>query len=100
MWLYRVAPKVDRLSPNGYNELEVTRRAFGQVPDPYNAEPRNEAMSAQFERQPMPNGPVPVEANRDAPESELDRWSDRMHAASQDPDNAAWDKAQHAAAQD
>jgi type VI secretion system (T6SS) phospholipase Tle1-like effector len=101
MFLYRVAPKIDRLAPDGYNELEVSRHAKGQVPDAYNAEPRNEALSTQFERQPMPNGPVPgaPELRHEASKSELDQWIDRMYTASQNPDNASWDKMQHETAQ-
>ena len=101
MFLYRVAPKIDRLAPDGYNELEVSRHAKAHVTDAYNAEPRNEALNAQFERQAMPNGPVPgaPELRHEAPRSELDQWIDRMYAASQNPDNAGWDKAQHEASQ-
>lgn len=106
--LYRLAPKVVRLEPGGYNELLVRRREIGHLPDAYNAEPRDEGLSRQFERQMMPNGPVPgaldkkqVEAQQhEVPKSELDQWIDRMYQASQNPDTRIWDKAQHAAAQD
>jgi hypothetical protein len=69
MLLYRVAPKIDRLQPGGYNELEVSRRESRHVADPYNAEPRNETMSRQFEWQAMPNGVLPnaMEQQKDAP---------------------------------
>jgi hypothetical protein len=60
MLLYRIAPKVDRLRPDGYNELEVSSSQFGQVADPYNAEPRDENLSRQFDWQVMPNGPLPA----------------------------------------
>ena len=102
MLLYRMAPQINRLEPGGYNELEVSRHAIAQVPDAYNAEPRDEALSRQFERQPMPNGPVPgaPEPSQAAPKSELDQWIDRMYLASQNPDNPVWDQAQHAAAQE
>jgi hypothetical protein len=100
--LFRLAPKINRLEPDGYNELEVSRREIKHVPDAYNAEPRDEVLSRQFERQAMPNGPVPgaVESSREAQKSELDQWIDRMYQASQNPDNAVWDRAQHSAAQD
>lgn len=100
--LFRLAPKINRLEPGGYNELEVSRREIKQVPDACNAEPRDEVLSRQFERQPMPNGPVPdaLEHSREPPKSELDQWIDRMYQASQNPDNAVWDRAQHNAAQD
>ena len=102
MLLYRIAPKIDRLEPGGYNELEVPRREKHHVPDPYNAEPRNEVLSRQFERQPMPNGPLPDAPARRAgtAPSELDQWIDRMYRASQHPDNAVWDQACHGAAQE
>lgn len=101
MLLYRIAPRIDRLQPDGYNELQVSRREAGHVADPYNAEPRDEMLSRQFERQPMPNAPPPgaLSAPPDAPKGELDQWIDRMYQASQNPDNHVWDKAQHAAAQ-
>ncbi len=101
MWLYRIAPKINRLAPDGYNELEVSRHAARHVPDAYNAEPRDEILNRQFERQPMPNGPVPgaLEMPHEAPQSELDQWIDRMYLASQHPDNAVWDVAQHDVAQ-
>lgn len=100
MLLYRIAPKINRLEPGGYNEREVSRHAMGQVPDAYNAEPRNETLSRQFERQAMPDGPVPgaLEAPHDTTRGELDQWIDRMYLASQNPDNAAWDRVQHEAA--
>ena len=101
MWLFRLMPKINRLEPDGYNELEVSRHAIGHVSDPYNAEPRDEVLNGQFERQPMPNGPVPgaLEQSQTAPKSELDEWIDRMYLASQNPDNAVWDKTQHESAQ-
>ncbi|WP_449426292.1 phospholipase effector Tle1 domain-containing protein, partial [Rhodanobacter lindaniclasticus] len=102
MWFYRVAPKINRLEPGGYNELEVSRHARGLVADAYNAEPRNEVLSRQFERQPMPNGPLPDTPARRASTtpSELDQWIDRMYEASQHPDNGVWDQARHGAAQE
>jgi hypothetical protein len=101
MLLYRLWPKIDRLEPGGYNEREVSRHAMGQVPDACNAEPRNETLNRQFDRQPMPDGPVPgaLEAPHDTMRSELDQWIDRMYLASQNPDNGAWDRVQHEAAQ-
>lgn len=49
--LYRVLPKVNRANPNGYNELLVPARDASVVPDPFNAEPRDEVLNARFERQ-------------------------------------------------
>jgi hypothetical protein len=101
MFLYRVTPKINRLEPGGYNELEVSRHAINHTADAYNAEPRDETLSRQFERQAMPNGPLPgaLEPPPIAPTSDLDQWIDRMYLASQNPDNAVWDKAQHETAQ-
>ena len=101
MFLYRVTPKINRLEPGGYNELEVSRHAISHTADAYNAEPRDEVLSRQFERQAMPNGPLPgaLEPPPIAPTSDLDQWIDRMYLASQNPDNAVWDKAQHETAQ-
>jgi hypothetical protein len=101
MWLYRVAPKIDRLSPDGFNDLEVARRALGHVLDAYNAEPRNEILSDRFERQAMPNAPLPANPQQaHASTVARDPWIDHMYAASQNPDDHAWDTARHAAAQD
>jgi hypothetical protein len=102
MLLYRVAPKIDRLQPGGYNELLVPKREREQVPDAYNSELRDEALSAKFVRQTMPNGPVPgaVHQQTGGPQNELDHWIDRMYQASQSPDNSVWDKAQHGTARD
>lgn len=79
MLLYRVAPKVERDRPEGYNERLVpqeTHRVTTQGPDgptttiirsekagvrdPFNAEPRNESLSAQFEHQPARVGQSPA----------------------------------------
>ena len=51
MLLYRLDRKVDRDTPDGYNELLVPRRDMGKVADPFNAEPRDETLSNRFERQ-------------------------------------------------
>lgn len=50
MLLYRIAPKVNRANPDGYNELLVPRGEMKDVADPFNAEPRDELLNAQFER--------------------------------------------------
>lgn len=49
-------PRVDRATRYGYNELLVPWGTEAQVPDPYNAEPRNEALNAQFEHQRVDTG--------------------------------------------
>jgi hypothetical protein len=100
--LFRLAPKIDRTAPGGYNELEVSRRDIGHVSDPYNAESRYQSFNQQFERQNLPDGSLPAVTRQpeDAPKSELDQWIDRMYQASQNPDSSVWNSAQHRAAQD
>ena len=79
----------------------MARRAFGHVPDAYNAEPRNEALSDRFERQVMPDAPLPSSQQQaHAPADARDPWIEQMYAASQNADDHAWDTARHAAAQD
>src|SRR5690242_2158737 len=67
--LYRVWHKVDRLQPDGYNTLEVPRHhhhGYRVVGDPYNAEPRDEALSRQFDFQGIAIGPVPADPRETA----------------------------------
>lgn len=56
MLIYRLDRKVDRNTPAGYNELLVPKRDSNKVADPYNAEPRDEALSNRFERQTVREG--------------------------------------------
>jgi hypothetical protein len=51
MLIYRLGHKIDRRSPDGYNELLVPKGEMKHVGDPYNAEPRDESLSGRFERQ-------------------------------------------------
>lgn len=63
MFLYRVWDKVDRLEPDGYNTLEAPKHhhhGFRVMGDPYNAEPRDQALSGQFDFGPVAIGPVPA----------------------------------------
>ncbi len=88
MFIYRITPKVDRLKPEGYRELLVPRREIGKVPDPFNNEPRDEAVNARYPRQPMPDGPVPGThaAAVDPKVQAVSAWVDRMLAAAQEND--------------
>lgn len=88
MFIYRITPKVDRLQPEGYNERLVPRRDVGKVADPNNAEPRDEALNATFQRQWMPNGPLPEApmAGRDTGEHTLSLQLDHMLAAARNGD--------------
>ena len=99
--LYEVGYRIDRTKAEGFNETLVDPRDLIRVPDPNNAEARNEALSSRFERQTMPNGPLhnAVTALEGA-RSEMDEWIDRVHAASQNPDGSVWDRMQHQVAQD
>ncbi|SEJ33987.1 T6SS phospholipase effector Tle1-like catalytic domain-containing protein [Frateuria terrea] len=62
-WLYRVWHKVDRLEPDGYNTLEAPKHhhhGYRVTGDPYNAEPRDDALSQQFDFRNVAIGPVPA----------------------------------------
>ena len=99
--IYRLTPDVNRLDADGYVTREVPSDEVGKVADPYNAEPRNNGLNAQFVRQAMPDGPLPgaVAKQNEAPKSELDAWIDRMYAAAQNPDHEVWGRLQHETAQ-
>ena len=62
--LYELDYKVDRNSTDGYNERLVPKREVLTVADPYNAEPRDEALNSQFERQLVKTGEPVVESIR------------------------------------
>ena len=83
--IYRLGRKVDRLSPDGYNELLVPKREAGRVSDPYNAEPRDEVLNRQFEWQAVKTGAQSVtpESAREAPVNDLPSRLDRVLAAGQ-----------------
>lgn len=99
-WLYEMGYRIDRTKPEGFNETLVHPRDLTRVPDPNNAEPRNEALSSRFERQTMPNGPLRnAVATVESAKSEMDDWIDRAYAASQNPDGSVWDQMQHQVAQ-
>lgn len=81
MLLYRILPKVNRANPNGYVELLVPADRAGSVLDPYNAEPRDETLNRQFERQ-------RIDTDRPSPAThtsidELSARLDRLTAAAQ-----------------
>lgn len=80
-------PRVDRATRYGYNELLVPWGTEAQVPDPYNAEPRDEVLNAQFERQRVDTGlrPAPREVAR-APNAALSLRLDRLIGAAKTDD--------------
>jgi len=92
MLIYRLGHKIDRLSPDGYNELLVPKREAAQLSDPYNAEPRDEVLNRQFERQPVKAGAQTVtpESTREAPANDLSMRLDRLLAAGQANDWATF----------
>ncbi|MEP6897838.1 MAG: hypothetical protein ABI870_04855 [Rhodanobacter sp.] len=92
MLIYRLGHKIDRLSTDGYVDLLVPKSDAGQVSDPYNAEPRNELLSQQFERQIVKSSTQTVtpESTREAPTSDLSARLDRLLAAGQANDWATF----------
>ncbi len=94
MLIYRLGHKVDRLSPEGYNELLVPRRGAGKVSDPYDAEPRDETLSGQFEWQRVKAGvqTVTPASMREASASDLSARLDRLLAAGQANDWATFSR--------
>ncbi|MGN6382553.1 MAG: phospholipase effector Tle1 domain-containing protein [Dyella sp.] len=88
MFIYRITGKVNRLEPEGYNELLVPRRDMGKVPDPYNAEPVDEAIRARYEVHSLYETATPVEStgSRNAAEHALSLQVDHMLAAAQSGD--------------
>ncbi len=100
MLIYRLGHKIDRLSPDGYNELLVPKREAAQVSDPYNAEPRDETLNRQFERRPVKAGAhtVTPESTREAPANDLSMRLDRLLAAGRANDWATFSRENQALA--
>jgi hypothetical protein len=100
MLIYRLGHKIDRLSPDGYNELLVPKREAAQVSDPYNAEPRDEALNRQFERQTVKaDAPTVIsESARETPANDLSARLDRLLAAGQASDWATFSRENQALA--
>jgi hypothetical protein len=90
--IYKLGRKVDRLSPDGYNELLVPKRDAGHVSDPYNAEPRDEILNRRFERQAVQTGAQTVTPHwaREAPVGDLSARLDHLLAAGQTNDWATF----------
>lgn len=93
--LYGIDYKVDRSKPEGFNELLVGRHMAGRVVDAYNAEPRDENLSAQFEWQHVPVGSqgVSLGASRQVTQSDLDQLIDRLYQGALHHDAKAMDAA-------
>ncbi|MDQ6646954.1 MAG: DUF2235 domain-containing protein [Pseudomonadota bacterium] len=88
MLIYRLGTKIDRLSPDGYNELLVPRREVEHVFDPKNAEQRDGLLSRQFEHHNVPvdaHAVIPDMA-RDTAANDLSARLDRMLTAGQSDD--------------
>lgn len=88
MLLYRIAPKVNRANPNGYNERLVPRSEIKRVADPFNAEPVDESLSRQFERQRVATDIHSADKDEvmQAPAHALSSRLDRLLAAGQTND--------------
>jgi hypothetical protein len=75
MLLYRLWQKVDRQSPDGVVETLAPDRVCRVVDDCMNAEPRDEALAAQFDFVKVKIGPVPPESLVVDPPVRLDATS-------------------------
>ena len=87
MLLYRAWDKDDRLKPEGYVERLVPRDQVAKVPDAYNAEPRDETLNRQFERRPVPIGPVSDALPKQQPPraQHQEQGGDRRHSPAPTP---------------
>lgn len=90
MLLYRIGHKVNRMNPNGHHDLEAAEHTDWRhfTGDPYNAEPVNQRLSAQFEHRPVQVGESatkvePPNTRRAAASSELDGWIDQLYHGAQ-----------------
>ena len=90
--IYKLGGKVDRLSPDGYNELLVPKREARHLSDPYNAEPRDEVLNRQFERQTVQTCAQSVTSGlaRETQVNDLSVRVDRLLAAGQANDWATF----------
>lgn len=98
--LYRVWDKVDRLKPEGYNTLEAPRHhhhGYRVMGDPYNAEPRDEALSSRFDFGAVAISPAPgaretVREPAKAPVADpVDAMVERLYQAALRQDDRAMD---------
>ncbi len=83
--IYKMRGKVDRQSPEGTIDRLVPESRMKSVPDPFNAQPRDEELNRQFERQRVRIGPVPADPSPTVPKradrsdlSSLDAQFDRL----------------------
>jgi hypothetical protein len=97
MFLYGADYKVDRATPDGYNEVLVDERLASRLADARNAEPRDEALNAKFDHQTVAHAmqnpvfePPPTVAKSP---SELDQLIERLYRAAAHPDPGAMDAA-------
>ena len=89
-FLYKFYPKINRNTPDGYNDLLVPKSQIGKVGDAYHAEPRNELLSQHFERQFVKIGALPSQEHLSAaPTSHLSAQVDGLLAAGNSGDQAA-----------
>lgn len=93
--LYGADYKVDRATPDGYNEVLVDERLASRLADARNAEPRDEALNARFDHQTVAHAmqnpvfePPPTVAKSP---SELDLLIERLYRAAAHADPEAMD---------
>lgn len=100
MLIYKLGRKVDRLRPDGYNELLVSKHMARQMSDPYNAEPRDELLNARFERQTVNSGPrtVTPESTLEVSDNDLAMRLDRLLSAGEAGDWATFSRENQALA--
>lgn len=99
--MYWVTPKVNRMNSNGHHDLEAAEDTDWShfKGDPYNAEPINAALDAQFEHRPVQESPQTATRNSllvtpdDRRTSELDRWFDQLYRGAQTGDTGGMDLA-------
>lgn len=97
LFLYGADYKVDRATPDGYNEVLVDERLAIRLADARNAEPRDEALNAKFAHQtiaramqnPVFERPTPLAG----PPSELDLLIARLYQAALHREPQAMDAA-------
>jgi len=99
--LYRVWDKVDRLKPEGYNTLEAPKHhhhGYRVTGDPYNAEPRDEALSDRFDFRAVTISPVPGAARETAQDAkaatapdQIDAMVEKLYQAALQQDDRAMD---------
>jgi Uncharacterized alpha/beta hydrolase domain (DUF2235) len=95
MLLYRMMPKVDRLKPEGRDEMLVPTQQMTKVPNPHANEPVAEALNATLQRHDVEIGPLPPTAATLASTAQSDAHAmlDKVLAASRSGNDIAFREA-------